>query len=134
MSAITAVVGLGIFSFVLLALLYSLESKHWPLKILGYFFILSSLLMIPKVLYDESAGGCTGTTNVTNVNANITSYDYVYDCDTPSDQTMLSFTNLTIWFYRIFVAYAFIFLFWIVMLQARDWNRRRKEGGGEYEE
>lgn len=86
---IAVIAGLGIVCFLFMFFAFHLDENHYLLKILLIFFSIFTMILIPTVLING---------------------DY-------SIQSL--FMNIPIWFFRIFVTYFLVYLFW-------DWVKRNQ--------
>jgi len=111
MDALATIIGLGLASFMLFFFSSQLEEKHGLLKLLSLFFVLALVILIPKTLIDNQTI-CSAEVNTTTVVGNTTTYTYTDYCVTDANATDTTFYTAVLWFYRLFMAYVFIYLGW----------------------
>lgn len=126
MDALATIIGLGLASFMLFFFSSQLEEKHGLLKLLSLFFVLALVILIPKTLIDNQTS-CYSEINTTTFNAstNTTTYTYLDYCVTDTNNTDTTFYTAVLWFYRLFMAYVFIYLGWEALQALMDSYKRR---------
>lgn len=124
MEALATIIGLGLASFMLFFFSSQLEDKHGLLKLLSLFFTLAMLILIPATLLNAQTV-CETVVNTTTVNGNSTTYDYTNYCYENENNTNGLFYNAILWFYRLFIAYVFIYLGWESLQALMNSYKRR---------
>lgn len=108
---IMALVGVG------LLLLYFANTlnkeNHFLLVLLTLFVVLGVFILIPKAILDNQ-NDCEIVIQNATVIDNTTTYDYSEFCTTNTAQTPLIFYRLMLWFSRVFIAYVFLYILYIL--------------------
>lgn len=112
--SIALVMGIGIFSFLMFYFSFQLEGDHFLLKLLLIFFALTSLILIPKAVFDEDCSLQLSQHNTTTINATITQNDYVYStlCVDNQGQSSRSLLYLIYGIFGVFITYISVYIFW----------------------
>lgn len=128
--------GLGLATFLILYFVLSLPEEHFLLKLLGFFFVIALLIMIPKAVFDiQDQPICEHLLNSTAIIDNTTTYDYELVCSAaPLDvhNTKTTFLKAILWFSRIFWVYIFVYInwwFWLeeVVKKSRFWKKMQQQ-------
>lgn len=127
MEALALIVGIGIVCFILLYFAFNLEKQHIVLKLLLILTSMSLLILVPKAGLDYK-DNCdivveNSTLNSTN---NMTTYDYIYFCNTNDNSTQSSFYKVFLWFIRAFILYLAVYFVWTVFMYFKDTILARK--------
>lgn len=101
--------GVVAVAFFLLYFAFKLENNHFLLQLLLVFFSLYSLILIPQTIVNDN---CEFMVANETVIANTTSYSYEKVCDTDVSYTKSAFMKIPLWFFRLFVTYIAIYIFW----------------------
>jgi len=139
MDALSLIIGIGIVCFLLLYFVFNIKEEHFLLQILGVFFFIFLLFLIPKAMLDFN-NNCQLVLNYTKeiyqYGNNFTGYhwDYSYEtvapqiensaylfhknttnyytwhCEENPKQTSKIFYNIVVWFARLFVLYVFLYI------------------------
>ena len=112
--ALELILGLGIVAFLFLFFAFQLNEDHFLLKLLLIFFFLGMIMLIPNASINDSchlleANSTTGS----GLQENVTFTEYKEVCSPGlATTTETNFLRLVIWFFRIFVMYFSIYLFY----------------------
>jgi hypothetical protein len=112
---VIAVLGL---SWLFYYLAFKFDESHFFLKFLCIFFGIISLQVLPTVLLNDV---CLVTGHPVNV-SNVTGFSALECYDVPSSAPD-SILNIVQWFFRIFVTYISIYLFWHWVKQSETFMR-----------
>lgn len=125
MGDVATVLGVGIGAIILLMIAWQLDKRQFILKILTIFFSIFLIIILAKATLDVN-DYCETVINETTVTGNVTSYTYMEECrDRASNiNTQNTFYNLSLWFFRVTLLYAFIYGFWL----AGQYFKRLKYG------
>jgi len=126
MDGLSIVVGIGIVSFMIIYFSTTIDDSHKWMKLLGMFFGLAMLILIPFSLLNVQTNCEAVVSNATFVNSTFTHYDYQSFCHTQELQSINTFYKLTTWFYRLFIAYVIIYIM-VVSLSAL-WDSVKRRG------
>ena len=130
---LTALIGIGITSFLLLYFSFSLDKKeHWLLQLLVSFFVLGLLVIAGKVALDDKDTCDIVKLNQTVVD-NTTTYNYGEFCVENTHNSTLHYYKTIVWFFRCYVGYIlmyFLYRVWIrkKLLDMKMFNRWRGSG------
>lgn len=113
------ILGVGIFSFLICYFSFKLDDKHHLLRVLGLFFFVFSLILLPKVAIDNN-NYCNIEISNTTIQGNITSYEYVYFCSPNTNTTDTAFYKLVIGFVSSFAMYVLVYLSYFVLEFAKN--------------
>jgi len=121
MSVIALVIGLGIIAYLFLYFAFQLDQEHFLLKILLVFFAISTMILIPKASISDNCNVIVDNTTETVV-GNVTTIenDYTTICSDNITQTQRSFLLIPMWFFRIFITYFSLMIFW-------HWTKRNEK-------
>lgn len=124
----TLVIGIGVVGFLFLKIMEGLDDeKHWHLKLVILFFVLSLTLLVPKAVID-SQKTCEVVINKTTLTNNVTTYEYGQSCILRDETTPFSFLKRTQVMYYLVIGYSIVALmFWALIRLYDSW---RKRGGG----
>jgi uncharacterized membrane protein YeiB len=106
---ISIIIGIGITAFLFLYFSFQLNDEHFILKLFLIFFALYSLILIPQAVINEN---CSLQVANYTTTGNTTINEYETICQQSQSSTPVTFLKLPMWFFRIFVTYFFIYLFW----------------------
>ena len=129
--ALELILGLGIVAFLFLFFAFKLDEDHFLLKLLLIFFFIGIILLIPNASVNDScqllvANSTTGS----GLHENVTFTEYKEICSPDiATTTETNFLRLVLWFFRIFVTYFSIYLFYHWAKSAEvvnKWIRGRK--------
>lgn len=122
------VAGLGVVGVLLILLFFKLgereDEKHFVLQMFFLAFIVFVMVLIGKTAIDYK-DDCDWHMSNSTVVGNITSYDYVYECNVNTNSTSSTFYDMTVWIMRIVVIYLFLYFAIEVFYFLRD----RARGG-----
>lgn len=114
MDALSLIIGIGIVCFLLLYFVFNLKEEHFLLQILGIFFFIFLLFLIPKATIDFNDSCQQQINQTTRVYKDATNFTdtntYSTYCETNTKQTSKIFYNIVIWFARLFVLYVFLYI------------------------
>jgi hypothetical protein len=133
MDALSLIIGIGIVCFLLLYFVFNLKEEHFILQLLGIFFFIFLLFLIPKTALDfndDCALAINQTTRTYIDSANFTDVNtYGTVCDTNTKQTSQIFYNIVIWFAKLFVLYVFGYIIFYTFgwLNGIVTGKRKKE-------
>lgn len=115
MDGVTLIFGIAVLLFLVLYTAFSLEQKHFLLKVLLVAVAFFSMVLIPKAALDNQ-DYCEVVVSGANITtANYTAYDYERQCFDNDNTTTLTFFRGALWFGRFILAYLFIYViyeFW----------------------
>jgi len=111
---VIAVLGL---SWLFYYLAFKFDEQHFFLKFLCILFGIISLQVLPTVLINDV---CLVTGHPVNVTPSSYSMLECYDIESSAPQSLL---NIVQWFFRIFVTYISIYLFWHWIRQSEAFMR-----------
>ena len=125
MDALPLIIGISIVALGILYFTFKWDEKeHLFLRLLGSFFFVGLLILIPKVALDYN-DNCDFVVNQTNVSGDLTSYKYDYLCENNERLTSGIFYKTTLWFVRIFITYVFVYLNYVIwfkkIAQMKGW-------------
>lgn len=122
------ILGVGIFGFLMLYLSTFLdEEKHWMLKLIIYFFVVSILLLIPKSLIDAQTQCESVVSNSTDVSSVVTRYEYERFCYTRDENTGLSFLQNAQRMYWLLIGYVIVMIgIWAIQSMMASYKARRR--------
>lgn len=114
------IAGIAVFCFILLYFSNALAKEHTLLKILAYFFVIASVVLLGKALIDGGES-CEQVLdyelqNVTSINVTQTNYFYTTSCyDNNTNGTAQYTYNLFLGFVVIFFIYVFVYFSYNVL-------------------
>lgn len=112
MEAISLIIAIGIFCFLLLYFAFQLDKKeHFILIFLLICFFIITLPMIPKATLDFK-DTCDFVVNSSTTVGDQTSYTYDYKCEETVHNTSNTFFKISQFLNRLFWAYIIIFILW----------------------
>jgi hypothetical protein len=108
--ALSLIIGLGILAFLFLYFAFNLDRDHFLLKLFLIFFFCATIMLIPNASINDSCS--TVLANETTV-GNTTLKAYTEFC-TPGESTSTetNFLRIVLWWFRIFVMYFSLYLFY----------------------
>lgn len=111
MTPLELMFGVGIVSVIVLAIVMWLNEQHQLLKILGAFFVIGLLILIPKIAVDDSEY-CEILINGSTFDAasNQTGYEYDRVCFEREDKTADLFFKWVSWFRTLVLYYTILYL------------------------
>lgn len=113
------ILGLGIVAFLLIYFAFQWNTEeHFIFQLMTSFFVLSIILLIPTIALQEKDTCSIEVLNQT-VTGNITVFNYDNVCITNSHTTFLTFYKIITWFYRLFIAYIFVYFNWALWFKKR---------------
>lgn len=126
--SLSVVVGVGLVCFLMVYLMNSLDNeKHWVMKLLILFFVVSTMLLIPKASYDSTRQCDLVLANVTTAPATVETYAYRTECYTTTLQTTTtSFLQTTQLMYYLIIGYAIVTVAIWAMYKLMDSVKRRR--------
>jgi len=125
--SLSLVLGLGIVAFLFLYFAFKLDEDHFLLKLFLIFFFLISILLMPNAIINDN---CQLMKANETILGNVTTFEYSSVCDDSASKTKTGFLKVVLWFFRIFVTYFSLYLFYF-------WTKRSEElkkwfGGKKY--
>ena len=112
MDGVTLIFGIGTLLFLVLYTAFSLDEKHFLLKVLLVAVVFFSFVLIPKAAIDNQ-DYCEIVVSGANIStANYTAYEYERECFENDNTTTSMFFKGAIWFGRFIAAYLVIFIIW----------------------
>ena len=112
--ALSLIIGLGILAFLFLYFAFHLDGDHFLLKLLLIFFFCATIFLLPNASVNDTCGPVLANeTTGSGPQENVTFKAYTEFC-TPGDATAteLNFLRIVSWFFRIFVMYFSLYLFY----------------------
>ncbi len=110
MDGVTLIFGIGTLLFLVLYTAFSLEQKHFLLKVLLVAVVFFSMVLIPKAALDNQ-NYCDIVVSGANISiVNYTSYTYKRECfDNNNNTTNILFNGAT-WFARFVAVYLIVYI------------------------
>lgn len=116
METLSFIIGIGVFAFLLVYMIFKFNSKtHVILQLAVSMFIVVLLLLIPKVLIEDQ--NCDIVIQNETVSGNTTSYNYQEYCTTNENTSAKILYKSIMWFVRFFVTYLFMYMIWAFFLK-----------------
>lgn len=116
MSGVVLILGLAVFIFVLIGLSFrfnqSENQKHEALQLLFFGIIMASLMLVGKATVDYNDYCDFVVVNETTVNSSLTTYEYNYQCGENDNETSKSLLDLSLWLFRLTLAYIVVYVFY----------------------
>ena len=128
MAGITLLLALGMFLAVLLALIFRFNQgkqgeehgqDHVFLQFLFVGLIMASLMLLGKAALDNNDYCDFVAVNAT-VNGSLTQYDFAYECVENDNSTAQTFFDITLWLFRIYIAYVMVYIFYYFFSRIRE--------------
>jgi len=112
--ALDLVIGLGVVAFLLLYFSLNLDKDHFLLKLLLIFFFLITIMLIPKAAINDDCSLVPVNQTENTTMANYTEITRTYDtlCTSEKSETETSFLKITMWLFRLFGIYFFVYIFY----------------------
>jgi len=101
------ILGLGVTAFIILYMVQAQTDRHFLLKILGIFFALFFVMLIPHTIYVMNTASCYTVMNETGDQTRLTEV-----CDKSLEPTSGTFVRLMTSFYIILLTYVILFFLW----------------------
>jgi len=117
METITFIVGLGIFLFLLVYMIFKFSNEHVLLQFGLAVFIVFLLILLPKTLIDYQ--DCSIVVQNQTEIGNTTSFNYQQFCVDSDSTTATTLYKSAMWFLRFFVTYMFVYMIWVFLLKDR---------------
>jgi len=122
MGGVIVLVGSIAIAFLLAYMLFKLGDRegkeHFLLQLLLLFMIMGCVLIAGKAVSDET-DYCAWNMMNSTINSNVTSYSWEYECSDNTNNTNLTFFNLTLWFVRLLALYIMVYFIYSVFKYAR---------------
>lgn len=133
MDPISMVLGIALFCFILLYIVFNLDKAHVYLKILTVIFIIIVVGLIPKSIIDQE-DHCELVPVNSTTDLNTTTYGYDYVCMQNEKGTAALFFKSWSWYVKLIAGYMIIFLLWYLLNkyisklpgEVRGWLKTRK--------
>jgi ABC-type branched-subunit amino acid transport system permease subunit len=107
--ALEMIIGAAAMAFLFLYFAFQLDGDHFLLKLLLIFFFCFSIYIIPNAVINNN---CDIVQVNQTVAGGLTTYQYDEVCNTNTTNTEDSLLNIALWFFRIFVIYFSVYLFY----------------------
>lgn len=118
--SLSLVIGIGILAFLFLYFAFQLNEQHFLLKLLLIFFFCFSIILIPKSIINDT---CTIEVQNATVTGSRTDYEYNTFCDSTVTGSERSFLKIPLWFFRIFVIYFSVYIFYHWTKKSEAWAK-----------
>jgi len=118
---IAYIIGIIGLAFFFLYFAFKLDKGHFLLQLLLIFFALYSTILIPQAIVNDN---CEMKVTHENVTTETTDYTYSRVCDTTISNTKKTFMMVPLWFFRVFVTYFAIYIFWHWMMRSEKFCRK----------
>lgn len=119
MDQLSLTISVLVTAFLILYFTFSWDkNEHYLLRILGSFFFIALLLIVPKIGIDYKQE-CDFAVNqsTTNFVTNTTTYTYDYICSDKTNNTTVIFHKVILRFLIVFSSYVFVYLLYVWLLK-----------------
>lgn len=114
---LSLIIAISVTSFLLLHFVYKWDKEdHIFLHVLGSFFFIFMLLLVPKAALDHQ-NDCEIVVANETVVGNTTTYGHAEFCVTNPNKTETIFYKLYMGFVYVFVAYMFVYLSYVLLIK-----------------
>ena len=116
---IDQIIALGIVAFLILFFVFQWDRReHFLLQLIGSFFFIYLILLIPKVMIDNQ-DTCEIVMANETLTGNITTYEYQNFCITNTENTPTLFYKIILWFIRLFISYLVLYFNYTLWLKSK---------------